>query len=63
MKDSIIFDTKIISEKLNIPKDELEAIQQSIREEFPDDEMMYELHLVRALKSLQKREKLKDTID
>ncbi len=39
--------------KKNLPKSKVDLLIKQIREEFPEDEMMYELHLLRALKSLK----------
>ena len=36
--------------KNQLPKGQVEKITAEIREEFPNDEMMFELHLMRALK-------------
>lgn len=40
--------------KKGLPKSQVDLLIKEIKEEFPEDEMMYELHLLRALKSLQK---------
>lgn len=34
-----------------LPPDTVQSILDEVRVEFPDDEMMYELHVVRALQS------------
>ncbi len=38
--------------KNQLPKDQVEKLTKDIKKEFPDDEMMFELHLMRALKTL-----------
>lgn len=63
MKDSTIFDIKRISEKFNISNEDLKALEKTIRKEFSGDEMMYELHLIRALKSLRKSKNLKVAVN
>ncbi len=63
MKDSAIFDIKRTSEKFNISNEDLKTLEQTIRKEFSEDEMMYELHLIRALKSLRKSKNLKVTVN
>ncbi len=48
----IMFDlTKL---KNQVPKEQVKKLTQEIRAEFPDDEMMFELHLLRALKAIVK---------
>lgn len=50
-----IFDTDKLATELRISPDEYEVLKKLVREEFPDDELMYELHLLRALRaSIQK---------
>jgi len=49
------FDTDTLARVLKIPHEEYEKLKRSVREEFPDDEMMYQLHLVRALKALSRK--------
>ncbi|MHA2246568.1 MAG: hypothetical protein ACXADY_16620 [Candidatus Hodarchaeales archaeon] len=39
--------------KKDLPKSQVDLLIKQVREEFPEDEMMYELHLLRALKSLK----------
>ena len=40
--------------KRDIPKEHLERLIIEVREEFPHDEMMFELHLLRAIKQFGK---------
>ncbi len=47
---SKIFDTKRIARETGIPEEDYEKLEKEIREEFPGDEMMFELHFLRALK-------------
>jgi hypothetical protein len=49
MEKSIFFDTDKLATELRISRNEFNSLKTSVREEFPDDEMMYQLHLLRAL--------------
>ena len=42
------FDYEGVAREARIPTEKLEELRHLIREEFPRDEMMYELHLLRA---------------
>jgi len=42
------FDYEEVAREARIPAEKLEGLHHLIREEFPRDEMMYELHLLRA---------------
>jgi hypothetical protein len=42
------FDYEEVAREARIPTEKLEELRHLIREEFPRDEMMYELHLLRA---------------
>jgi len=39
--------------KKELPGDKIDQLIREIRGEFPDDEMMFELHLMRAIKSMK----------
>lgn len=45
------FDYKKVAKETNIPGDILEKIEKEVRKEFPKDRMMYELHVLRAVRS------------
>lgn len=49
---SKIFDTKRVAREMGIPEEEYKKLEKEIKEEFPKDEMMFELHFLRALKYL-----------
>jgi hypothetical protein len=49
---SKIFDTKRVAREMGIPEEDYEKLEKEIKEEFPKDEMMFELHFLRALKYL-----------
>jgi hypothetical protein len=55
MDTQIFFDTDKLAAQLRIPKDDYEALKKSVRSEFADDQMMYELHLLRALNALARK--------
>jgi len=45
------FDYKKVAKEMKVPDSTLKRIEKEVREEFPKDKMMYELHVLRALKS------------
>ncbi len=45
------FDYKKVARELNISDETLKRIEEEIKKEFPSDKMMYELHVLRALRS------------
>ena len=47
------FDYEKIARKAHIPPEKLEELSRLIRQEFPRDEMLYELHLLRACMAIQ----------
>ena len=40
-----------VARELKVPKNILKDIEREIKTEFPSDKMMYELHVLRAIKS------------
>ena len=48
------FDCEKIAREAKISPDKLEKLRRLIRQEFPRDEMMYELHLLRACMAIKK---------
>jgi len=44
-----IFDVERKCKELGISKDIFETLSKEVRSDFPNDEMMFELHLIRAL--------------
>jgi hypothetical protein len=42
------FDYEQTAREAGIPENDLAAIRQAMRVEFPDDDMMWELHVLRA---------------
>jgi hypothetical protein len=47
------FDYEKVAREANIPPRKLEELRQLVRQEFPPDEMMYELHLLRACMAIK----------
>jgi hypothetical protein len=47
------FDCEKVASEANIPLDKLEKLRHLIRQEFPRDEMMFELHLLRACMAIK----------
>ena len=47
------FDYEKVAREAKIPSDKLDKLGNIIRGEFPHDEMMYELHLLRACRAIQ----------
>ena len=45
-----VFDYRAIAEARGVPYDVLSAIEEEARVEFPQDSMMMELHILRAVK-------------
>ena len=47
---------KVIKES-KLSKVEMKKLEKAIFKEFPNDRMMYELHFIRALRSLQNKKR------
>jgi hypothetical protein len=47
------FDYENIARQASIPSEKLNQLQKIVRQEFPQDDMMYELHLLRACMAIQ----------
>ncbi|MEW6358868.1 MAG: hypothetical protein AB1696_21225 [Planctomycetota bacterium] len=45
------FDYEKVASEMNVPPATLKKIEEEVRKEFPHDQMMYELHVLRAVKS------------
>lgn len=50
----MIFDYVKAAKRVGIPDDALEALCASMRAEFPSDEMMAELHILRAILTVER---------
>ena len=47
------FDYETVAKEAGIPPGKLNELRKIVRQEFPQDEMMYELHLLRACMAIQ----------
>lgn len=47
------FDYEAVAREASIPADKLKRLAKAVREEFPIDEMMFELHLMRVCSAIQ----------
>lgn len=45
------FDYQKVAKEMNVPNTILKKIKKEVKEEFPKDKMMYELHVLRAVRS------------
>jgi len=45
------FDYQKVAKEMNVPEATLKKIEKEVKLEFPNDKMMYELHVLRALRS------------
>jgi len=45
------FDYQKAAKEMNVPDATLKKIEREVKEEFPKDKMMYELHVLRAVRS------------
>jgi len=48
---STIFNYQAVANKLGIPDEVVRIIENDVKKEIPDDNMIMELHILRALKS------------
>jgi hypothetical protein len=51
MKKIEYFDYMRIAKKMRIPDSVVKKIEREVKKEFPSDKMMYELHVLRAVRS------------
>ena len=49
----MIFDYKVVADRAGIPAEKLERLAAIMRAEFPDDETMAELHVLRAVLAVE----------
>ena len=45
------FDYQKVAKKKNVPDITLKKVEKEVKKEFPKDKMMYELHVLRAVRS------------
>ncbi|MEE9378338.1 MAG: hypothetical protein V3V33_09920 [Candidatus Lokiarchaeia archaeon] len=55
----MLYNIENLLEELNLTKKEKEDLIQELRNEFPQDEMLFELHLYRAVQFFKKQKKIK----
>ena len=51
MKTIKYFDYRKVAREMKVPASILRKIEKEVKAEFPKDKMMYELHVLRAIKS------------
>lgn len=51
----MIYDRDALLDELNIPKIEKQKIIEDLKKEFPNDEMLFELHLFRTVRFMKNR--------
>jgi len=54
----MLYNINSLLEDLDLTKEEKESLIKELREEFPQDEMLFELHLFRAVQYLKKKKKM-----
>lgn len=47
------FDYEAVAREAKIPAEKLSALAKDVREDFPTDDMLYELHLMRVCSAIQ----------
>jgi len=55
----MLYDIEMLFNDLDLTKEEKENLIKELKEEFPQDEMLFELHLFRAIKHLKKKRIIK----
>ncbi len=49
------FDFKTVADEAGLNKEQLELIVQRVRRDYPSDDMLFELHVLRACRALRDR--------
>jgi hypothetical protein len=57
------FDYQKVAKEAGIQKEALEEIKKEVKKEFPSDKMMFELHVLRVVKSSVRHKKQEITAD
>ena len=47
------FDYEAVAREAGMADEKLDLLRDVVREEFPDDQMMFELHMLRACRAIQ----------
>ena len=55
--ENLIFDYRSLGEKLAVPPKIVQKIEEEARKEFPFDNMLMEIHILRAVKAYAKKSK------
>jgi hypothetical protein len=55
---SVMFDYRLVADKFGISDNIVKEIEQEVKKEIPNDNMIMELHVLRALKSYANKHKL-----
>lgn len=50
----MIYDVETAFKKSGLSKAEIQRIKHQVRKDFPNDDMMYELHIIRILNAMRK---------
>jgi hypothetical protein len=50
----MIYDVEAAFKKSGLSKAEIQRIKRQVRKDFPNDDMMYELHIIRILNAMKK---------
>ncbi|MHA2033549.1 MAG: hypothetical protein ACW99Q_29630 [Candidatus Kariarchaeaceae archaeon] len=50
----MIYDVEAAFKKSGLSKAEIQRIKHQVRKDFPNDDMMYELHIIRILNAMRK---------
>ena len=50
----MMYDIETAFKRSGLSPEEIKRIKQDVRSEFPNDEMMYELHIIRILNAIKK---------
>jgi len=52
--ENVMFDYRSLGEKLAVPSKIVQKIEEDVRNEFPFDNMLMEIHILRAIKTYAK---------
>ena len=52
--EDLVFDYRSLGEKLSVPSEIVQKFEEEARKEFPFDNMLMEIHILRALKAYAK---------
>ncbi len=55
--ENLMFDYRSLGEKLAVPLEIVQKLEEEARDEFPFDDMLMEIHILRAVKAYAKTSK------